>query len=242
MEFILLLLIFLFRGNILKGAKDILLEKTDYADEFLFYYSYSTNKVEHELVITKLIYHIYQFLISILFSMGLCHYLGISFQIIVLLIVMGILFLGAKFSSTMEENKARLVKDLSRFVFFYELYLIQGENQLQALNKASVFISSIDPAENVEEYFENFQKLFFYTKWLVIKRIVILLERGMHFTQKDMSMDFAQISDELFRRNYQERKLRSEKIENLMLLPMVGDLLIMVLYIVGPFLGEMIGG
>lgn len=242
MEIVFLILLIFFRGSLLEVARNFLVPKLQHVDELMFYYSYSMNSIDHEFLTIKLIYRFYQSLISLLISAAICRYFGVSIQTIVVFAFIVILVILIRMSSSIEKNKARLVKDLSQFIFLYELYLIQGENQLQALNKASNSIKAIEPAESVDEYLENFQKLFFYTKWLVVKRIVILLERGMHFTQMDMSMDFAQISDELFRRNYQERKLRSEKLENLMLLPMVGDLLVMVLYIVSPFLGTIIGG
>lgn len=242
MEIVILLVLLFFRGSILQKAKNFLFTKLGYVDELVFYFSYSMNQIDHEFLIIKLVYRFYQFLICLLISAFLCGYLGVSLQSIAIFAFIVFLLVLVRLSSVIGKNKNQLVKDLSRFVFLYELYLIQGENQLQALNKAAGAIKALGPALSVEEYLESFQRLFFYTKWLVVKRIVILLERGMHFTQRDMSMDFVQISDELFRRNYQDRKLRSEKLENLMLLPMVGDLLVMVFYIVSPFLGVIIGG
>ncbi|NLY36445.1 MAG: hypothetical protein GX046_04335 [Tissierellia bacterium] len=242
MEILILLIILYFKGMILEKTREFIFLKLHYVDELLFYFSYSLNPKDYEFITIQWIYRLYQFLISLLISSALCRYFGISIQIVVVFALIVFLIILFSISSVVEKNKSRLINDLSRFVFIYELYLIQGENQLQALNKAAVSIQAMGPARSVEEHWENFQKLFSYTKWLVVKRIVILLERGMHFTQMDMSMDFVQISDELFRRSYQDRKLRSEKLENLMLLPMVGDLLVMVLYIVSPFLGVIIGG
>ena len=119
---------------------------------------------------------------------------------------------------------------------------MQGENQLRALQKSTSYFPLLHFEERVQDYLEQFQKLFYYTKWLVIKRLVILVEKGSHFTQRDMSMEFAQIADELFSRHYQDKKLQAEKVENLILLPMIVDLLIMVFYLLSPFLGELLGG
>lgn len=242
MEWLILLGLWFFREKFLTLAQIFLFEKLHYGEELLFYYTYSMEKSVYEFTATKVLYRSYQLSISLVVSAALFRYFGLSPQMIFFFAFLFLLIIVAMLSSTMEKNKSRLVQDLSQFVFYYELYLIQGENQYHAMEKASQSLQVLGPAETVEEYLMNFHKLFSYTKWLVVKRIVILLEKGRHFTQRDMSMDFAQISDELFRRIYQDRKLRSEKLENLMLLPMVGDLLVMVLYIVSPFVGVMIGG
>ena len=112
------------------------------------------------------------------------------------------------------KDKSRLTEELGQFIFFYELYLIQGENQLQALNRASSRIGVFLGAESLEDHLDNFQRLFTYTKWLVVKRLAILIERAKHFSQEDLTMDFVEISDELLERlttirNSRQRKLRT---------------------------------
>lgn len=216
--------------------------KRSYYFEIIFYLSYSMDRDYQDLLIVRAVYSLYQILLFWLITYFTLDRFGLEVGILYLVTILVFLAFFIRLTNEIEENKRDLIEDISKFLFYYELFLIQGENQLYALSKSSEYLEVFSPTQTLEEYDDNFQELFAYTKWLVVKRISILIERGRHFSQADLSMDFAQISDELFRKNYQDKKLQAEKLENMMLIPMVGDLLAMIIYIVTPYIGTLIGG
>ncbi len=237
-----MLIFWLGRGKFLLSITKLFSYAREMMEDVLFYLTYSLETEVHELYLQKWCYQMYQFLLSLLFTSFLLKHLGLGRRILVPLSFLFLLLLIALLLGKLQEGKSRLIRELGNFVFYYELFLMQGENQLQALNRARKELGFLSLEESVEDYMLQFNRLFYHSKWLVVKRFVILLDKGMHFTQRDMSLEFAQLSDELFNRHHQDRKLQAEKIENLMLFPMIGDLLIMVLYLLSPFIGEMLGG
>ncbi len=239
---IIFLILWIKKELVLNVLSNFLKQRLVFFEGILFYFSYSMEEKMQLLLLDIFLYKAYQILMVILLVGSLISYMNLGFQSFLYLLFIGLLLIFIYINSEIRENKVRLAMDLNRFLFIYELFLIQGENQFNALNKALEGNEIIPPAESVEDHLDSFQRLFKFTKWLIVKRIVILIEKTRHFSQRDMSMDFAQISDELFRKTYHDRKLEAEKVENMMLFPMIGDLLIMIIYVVSPFLGSLIEG
>lgn len=242
MMIFLLIILRLNKLRIISFFQGFLADRRSLWQDQLFYLAYSLDEAYQDLLLTKALYLAYQFVFIMILFYQLALLKGWDPGLLSLAIFILLVFLLVSLSSRIAKNKSRLTEELGQFIFFYELYLIQGENQLQALNRASSRIGVFLGAESLEDHLDNFQRLFTYTKWLVVKRLAILIERAKHFSQEDLTMDFVEISDELFRKTYYDKKLQAEKIENLILLPMVGDLLAMIIYIVSPFIGSLIGG
>lgn len=242
MSWILLLVLIYKKTASLIFLRSQVTKRISLLEEALFYISRSMDRDFHLLIIDKLVYSCYQLVLVFIIVVSLAGPLGIDFKTLVYILIFLLVLLIIYANSLMTKNRVLLARELSRFIFLYELFLIQGDNQFKALFRACDELKVIPAGLCVEDYLDSFQELFRYTKWLVVKRITILIERSRHFTQKDMSMEFVQISDELFRKTYHDRRLEAEKIENMMLLPMIGDLLIMIVYVISPFLGSLLGG
>lgn len=242
MILVLIFLLIIKKAHIIDVLSSYVKAKRNYYRELIFYLSYSMDRDYQDLLVVRGLYLLYQLILSWLLIYAALDFLELELGVLYLFSIIGFFTAFIWMANRIEENKRNLIEDISKFVFHYELYLIQGENQLHALKKASQYLLVFSSAQTLEEFDDYFQELFTYTKWLVVKRITILIERGRHFSQADLSMDFAQISDELFRKNYQDKKLQAEKLENMMLIPMVGDLLAMIIYIVSPFISTLIVG
>lgn len=133
-------------------------------------------------------------------------------------------------------NQTLLIERLNDFMYYYELSLMRGNHQIKALESANEHARVVDFTHQVSEYIQNFQKMYTHMKWVVIKKMTLLIERNQQFSSDHLSLEFMEISTELYERFVKGRRLSLERKENAMLIPMFLNMLWMIMYIVAPFL------
>ncbi len=120
----------------------------------------------------------------ILLSLVEYRYLGILFGFLI------ILFKLIKVIKNVEKSKSELLEELNKFIFIYEMEQITGSNLFNAISLASEEISYIEVQKNLDDYIKEFEALFKLTKWVVVKRIVVLIEQNKNFTSRELGLDF----------------------------------------------------
>ncbi len=234
---ILIILIFLlifFKRKILEMLFEKL-SKRNYLFSFMYFYIRSMNENKLKISIYMLIN---EFVNLVIFSFISATITELFFNDKAIGFVFGILiifFKGVAVIKRVEEGKAILLEELNSFLFVYEMEQITGSNILNTITFASDSIGYVEVKNSVEEYILEFEKLFILTKWIVIKRIIILIQKNINFTGKDMNILFLDVSDELSKKYYEKKKMDYEKKENLMLIPMSINLVLMILYLISPF-------
>ncbi len=158
------------------------------------------------------------------------HYLGVFLGVMVLF------YKVVKVIKGVDVAKSELLEELNKFLFIYEMEQITGSNLFNAIRISTSEISYIEPQIAIDDYIKEFDRLFKLTKWVVIKRIVILIEQNKNFTSRELGLAFLNVSDELSNKYYERKKFELEKKENLMLLPMSMNLVLMILYLLSPFI------
>lgn len=143
-------------------------------------------------------------------------------------------------SSRMKRGQDELLSRLQRFLFFYEMALMRGDHQYLALREADQRTGLFDHYQTVADYIEAFNQLYGYLPWMAIKKLAILLERNQFFSNEDLTLDFVELAQELHQRYAQTEKIKLERRENLMLIPMSLNLLLMIGYLIAPFIRELI--
>lgn len=234
------ILIRLTRGWFLKHIAAAFSVRGHSGRDILFALSYSTQENMHELFLFDWAMKSIDWASALFLGLGVSAILGISSGYA--LGVLSFVLMGGlvRLSSIMQKNQHRLIEEMSSFIFRYEMALLGGRNQYLAIREATRAIALFDVKEDVDGYVKELEELFLASKWMVIKKIVILLERGRHFSGESLSMDFAQVSSELFERYRRAKKMELEKREHLILLPMSANMLIMIIYLVFPFISEFI--
>ncbi len=230
----------LLKGVVLGWISRLFAFRESRGADLLFALSYSTQESVHELFLLEWTMRLMDWLSILFLAVGVSGLIGISAGYALgglsFALIAGLLRLG----SLVQKNQHRLIEELSSFVFRYEMALLGGRNQYLAIREASKTLALFETSEDVDGYSEELERLFLASKWMVIKKVIILLERGKHFTGESLSMDFAQVSSELFERYRRAKKLELEKRENLILLPMSANMLIMIIYVIVPFLMEFV--
>ncbi|HHX04074.1 MAG TPA: hypothetical protein GX733_07280 [Tissierellia bacterium] len=230
----------LVKGALLRKISELFSLRGNRGADLLFRLTYSTQESVHELFLFSWVMRLIDMGSVFLLSAGLLTLLDISTGYILGAFCFTLLAGLLKLHSRVQQNQHRLIEEMSSFVFRYEMALLGGQNQYLAIREAAKSLALFDAKEDVEGYAQELEKLFQASKWMVIKKVIILLERGKHFTGESLSMDFAQVSSELFERYARAKKLELEKRENLILLPMSANMLIMIIYVAVPFLAEFI--
>lgn len=221
------------RGRVFHYLSALFARRGPKGRDLLFSLSYSTRESVHELMLLSWMLRVWEALSIAALSAPVLEgtYVlgGLGFAL---------LFALLRLSAKMRAHHLRLIREMSSFVFRYEMALLGGSNQYHALREASQGLSLFEAQEDVDGYIEELGRLFTASKWMAIKKVIILLERGKHFTGESLSMEFEQVSSELFERYSRSQRLELEKRENLILLPMSANMLIMMVYVVVPFLTE----
>lgn len=141
---------------------------------------------------------------------------------------------------TLRFNQTILIERLNDFLYAYELSLMRGNHQIKALESANDQAVLVRHSSLVSDYNAQFQKIYTSMKWVVIKKMTLLIERNQHFSSDHLSLEFMEISTELYERYVKGKRLSLERKENAMLIPMLLNMLLMILYIVTPFLLDFI--
>ncbi len=235
-ELIFLVLIYIFKSRILNYI-NFLVDKLIYSNlDIAVYLSDSIEAGRFRILNVNYSINIYNIfravLISILLSKLLTLNIYYTFICLLLIIIISIV----RLISRINKSKLLLVEQLSDFIFAYEFELLKGNAQLNSLIEAIKRIDFIDISSDVDGFIKSFNSLFRYSKMLVVKRISILIERNKIFTTANLSMEFIEVGDEINVRFYNRKKVEMEKKENLILIPMIGNMLIMMLYSISPFL------
>ncbi len=157
-------------------------------------------------------------------------YLGLFIGLMIILIKL------VRMIKSVDRAKSELLEELNKFLFIYEMEQIIGSNLFNAISVSAKEISYIEVRDNIDDYIIEFEKLFKLTKWVVIKRMIILIEQNKNFTSRELGLNFLNVSDELSNKYYERKKLELEKKENLMLIPMSINLVLMIFYLLSPFI------
>lgn len=147
-------------------------------------------------------------------------------------------FLITRLLGKMKHNQTILLKRLQNFLYFYEMELMKGTHQFLALREADRRTQIFGHLEHVTAYIEATNQLYVHVRWLVVKKMSILLERNQTFSNQDLTGDFVQLAQELHQRFAQGERLRLERRENLMMVPMMLNMILMMLYLIAPFLKD----
>lgn len=164
--------------------------------------------------------------------------IGISQGIIMTGLVFVIILKVLSSKRKKEQMMHQLIDEINDFMFVYEMNLLKGMNQSNALRFALEASKLRDPTPEPEEVVLYFESIYSHAKWMVIKKISILIERNQHFSKEDLTMEFTDVTKELFERYYRMKKLEIERLENHALIPMTLNLILMIGYMVIPFIIE----
>lgn len=203
--------------------------------EILFYFACTINSKKNRLFIVDIIIKLYTLVLSFLIINILMKILQIKFIYLILIVILGITVTLSNAISRIQKTKVLLIEDISKFVFKYELELLRGQNQISSLKEASGNISFIDIYSDVDEYIDSFNELFRLSKLMLIKRLSLIIERNKMFTTQKLSLEFLELNEDIFDRYYRNKKIEIEKKENLIILPMIGNMIAMMIYAVSPF-------
>lgn len=171
---------------------------------------------------------------------GVCQLLSWPYRIV--WIVAG-LYTSLRILSYVQRIRARqteLIERLNDFMYYYELSLMRGNHQIKALESANEHATVVEFSVQTADYIQNFQKMYTHMKWVVIKKMTLLIERNQQFSSDHLSLEFMEISTELYERFVKGKRLTLERKENAMLIPMFLNILLMIMYIVAPFLYDFI--
>ncbi len=213
-----------------------LLEKSIIDAKIIYYYIRSLNEKKAGVFLYNELNDFFNIIIfSLIANFIGGSILGYTYLGIILGVIMSF-YKIAKIIKAVDTAKSELLEELNKFLFIYEMEQITGSNLFNAINTSVREISYIEIKTTVDEYITEFEKLFKLTKWVVIKRIIILIEQNKNFTSRELGLSFLNVSDELSKKYYERKKLELEKKENLMLLPMSINLVLMILYLLSPFI------
>ncbi|WP_459128671.1 hypothetical protein [Guggenheimella bovis] len=152
-----------------------------------------------------------------------------------------VLFVFLMISERQKKSELLLIEKINRHLFIYELSLLRGKHQLQALNEAISSQVIFAPIREVDEHLKDLEHLYNLTRWIVVKKISILIEKNKTFTTRDLSLDFISLSEDIHNRYYRIKKIELERKENLMMIPMMFNMLLMIIYLVSPFISMFFG-
>lgn len=167
-----------------------------------------------------------------------CLIIGISKGAIIMGIVLYIFLKIMGLKRKKDRKMHELIDEVNDFMFIYEMNLLKGMNQANSLRNALEASKLRAPTSEPEVVIDFFEQVYSYAKWMVIKKISILIERNQYFSKEDLSMEFTDVTKELFERYYRMKKLEIEKLENKALIPMTLNLMLMIGYMVIPFIIE----
>lgn len=190
----------------------------------------------YELIDKNLLY-----LLVLLGSLFIAQWMHLSSTLIYGLYLILIIIQVARWYTLYQEGMIELIEQLHQYVFIYEQHQLIGDHLFLALDSAKRELHFINYTSSTQEYREELDQLFKLSRWVVIKRISLLIDRNEKFGSQELSYLFLDINDELSQKYQQMKQLRLEKSENMMLLPMMVNLIAMVLYMMSPFLVEFIG-
>ncbi len=229
------IVLLVFKRNIIASLY-ALFEKSISEAKIIYFHTRSLNEKKACLYLYELLNDISNILIFIFLSNYFVkiitgyEYTGFIIGFII------ILFKIVRIIKSVDDSKSELLEELNKFLFIYEMEQITGSNLFNAIRTSTKEISYIEVRDDLDGYISQFDKLFKLTKWVVIKRIIILIEQNKNFTSRELGLNFLNVSDELSNKYYERKKLELEKKENLMLLPMSLNLILMILYLLSPFI------
>lgn len=155
-------------------------------------------------------------------------------------LIMIIIVRGLRLLQQLKNQQAVLLERLKQFLYYYEMALMRGQHQYLALREADQRSGLFQHYADVDQYIAACNQLYSYAQWMVIKKLAILLQRHQSFSNADLSGEFMELARELHQRYVQNQRLKLERRENLMLLPMTLNMLLMILYLVLPFIRDYI--
>lgn len=117
---------------------------------------------------------------------------------------------------------------------------MNGSHQYRALREATDRTGLFEHYETVNQYIDAANQLYSFVQWMVIKKMAILLERNQSFSNEDLTVEFVELSQEVYQRYAQGERLKLERRENLMLIPMTFNMLLMITYLIAPFVKELL--
>lgn len=206
--------------------------------EMLFLLTLSLDRNTQRVYLLNMINRLLEGLIVMCLIMGIANLVGGEVKWLGLLAI-GIttLFILSRLNR-MKQNQGVLLTRLQSFLYFYEMELMKGSHQFLALREADRRTQVFGHLATVEAYIEASNQLYVFVRWMVIKKMAILFERNRTFSNQDLTTDFIQLAQELHQRFAQGERLRLERRENLMMIPMMLNMLLMMLYLIAPFIQD----
>lgn len=239
---ILLFLLMLFKNKLINIIFTFVIKKKELFITFIFMSLYTIDDASIELFVLNFIKKVLEVIIILLLSLVISRFLNLSYLFITFFILMFVFFKISKFMSNYEKNQYKLLNELSQFIFIYEQKQIVGLNLYNALDSACRVVGLIRYSNSVDNYVSEFEKLFVLSRWVVVKRIVLLIEKNNSFASSELSLSFLDISEQISKKYSERKKLNVEKKENLLLFPMMINMIFMILYLIFPFLALFLGG
>ena len=206
----------------------------------LFHLTLSLDQNIHRIYLMNLLNRLLECLIIIFLSAGVGQLFGFSLRWLLLFIVLAVIGSLLHLSQQIKSQHARLLERLQRFLFFYEMSLMNGSHQYRALREATDRTELFEHYETVNQYIDAANQLYSFVQWMVIKKMAILLERNQSFSNEDLTVEFVELSQEVYQRYAQGERLKLERRENLMLIPMTFNMLLMITYLIAPFVKELL--
>lgn len=233
------LLLLVVRFHVLASGINWLSTKSSFDWDWLFYLTLSLDRNLQRIYLIHLTNRLIEGFIVLSLLSGIGSIMGFSSNWGVVIGLMIIIGLFGNMTRRIKRQQHVLLERLQRFLYFYEMSLMRGTHQYLALREADSRTGLFDHYETVSEYIEGANQLYSFVPWMVIKKMAILLERNQSFSNEDLTVDFIELSQEFHQRYAQMERLKLEQRENMMLLPMSLNMLLMILYLIAPFLGEL---
>lgn len=205
----------------------------------LFLLTLSLDPNAHQIYLLNLLNRLCEGLIILGLISGFSQLFGFETSFLAIFSVAAVMGVLLYLTGRIKAQQGVLLERLQRFVYFYEMELMRGTHQYLALREADRRTGLLEHYETVPAYINAVNQMYSYVPWMVIKKLAILLERNLAFSDEDLSVEFIELSQELHTRYAQGERLKLERRENLMLLPMTINMLLMIMYLIAPFIREL---
>lgn len=207
--------------------------------DLLFFLTLSLDQNTQRLYLLNLLNRLLEGVVILLLSYGAGRWFAQTAWL-GLLSVFGIFLFVVSLMNRVKLHQAILLERFQNFLFFYEMELMKGSHQYVALRSADRRTNLFGHLEDVPSYIAATNELYSHLRWMVVKKMAILLERNQTFSTQDLSGDFVQLAHELHLRYAQDERMRLERRENQMIIPMMLNMLLMMLYLISPFIKEFV--
>lgn len=205
----------------------------------LFLLTLSLDPHAQRIYLLSLLNRMSEGLIVMCLVSGLGELFGFRHRWLILIYVAVVMAALLYLTGRIKAQQGVLLERLQRFLYFYEMSLMRGTHQYLALREADQRTGLFEHYETVAGYIRASNQMYSHIPWMVIKKMAILLERNQTFSNEDLSGVFLELGQELHQRYAQAERLKLERRENLMLLPMTINMLLMIMYLIAPFIREL---